>query len=376
MVLSPLGAILLKELDITTVQFGHVVSGYAFAAGASALLAAGFADKFDRKRMLIFFYSGFILGTLFCALAPNYQSLLVARTLTGFFGGVMSSIGFAIVTDLFPPEKRGRVMGFVQMAFSASQILGLPFGLYLATHYGWHFPFMSIVVLSILTGLCIVFFMRPIVGHLSHVETRNPFNKLVDTFKNPRYLQGFATVTLLSSGGYMLMPFASAFAVENLGISLEKLPLVYMVAGLCTLVTGPIAGSLSDSVGKLPMFFLGSVIAMSAILTYTHLGVSPLTLVIVLNAILYIGVSTRMISGQALLTAVPAPQDRGTYMSIHSAIQQAAGGIAAIVAGLIVTQSANGPLLHYGSLGWLAAGVITTTLILMTNINRVIRQTA
>lgn len=374
MVLSPLGAILLKELSISTEQFGHVVSAYAFSAGLSALLAAAFADKFDRKRMLLFFYGGFILGTLFCGLAPNYHTLLLARILTGFFGGVMSSIGFAIVTDLFPLHKRGRVMGFVQMAFSASQIFGMPFGLYLATHYGWHSPFLSIVGLSLLTAAAIVLRLRPITDHLKVPEKRHPFRKLAQTFANRRYLQGFAAVTLLSSGGYMIMPFASAFTVENVGIDLAHLPLVYMVAGLCTLLTGPIAGRLSDSLGKFRVFVVGSLLAMTFILVFTHLGPTPLWLVIVLNAFLYIGVSTRIISAQALLTAVPEPQDRGTYMSINSSIQQASGGIAAVIAGLVVVQQTDGTLLHYDTLGIFVAGIIIATILLVYNINRVVNR--
>ncbi|MBY0425715.1 MAG: MFS transporter, partial [Cytophagales bacterium] len=121
MVLSPLGAILLKELNISTAQFSVVVSAYAFSAGASGLLAAGFADKFDRKKLLLFFYSGFVGGTALCAIAPNYEFLLIARIVTGIFGGVIGSISFAIITDLFKMEFRGRVMGFVQTAFAASQ---------------------------------------------------------------------------------------------------------------------------------------------------------------------------------------------------------------------------------------------------------------
>ena len=141
MVLSPLGALLMEQLSITPGQFGWVVSAYAFSAGASGLLTAGFADKFDRKKLLLFFYAGFMLGTVFCALAPNYQYLLIARVVTGIFGGVIGSISFAIITDLFKLEVRGRVMGFVQMSFAASQVLGLPIGLVLANAYGWHAPF-------------------------------------------------------------------------------------------------------------------------------------------------------------------------------------------------------------------------------------------
>lgn len=136
MILSPLGAILMPSLKITPSQFGLVVSAYAFCAGSAGLLASGFADRFDRKRLLLFFYCGFLAGTLFCGLAPNYEMLLAARMLTGLFGGVIGSIVFAIATDLFPLEMRGRVMGVVQTAFAGSQVLGIPLGLYLSTKYG------------------------------------------------------------------------------------------------------------------------------------------------------------------------------------------------------------------------------------------------
>ena len=69
----------------------------------------------------------------------------MARIMTGIFGGVIGSVNLAIITDLFRIEKRGRVMGFVQMAFASSQVLGLPMGLYFANLWGWHSPFIMIV---------------------------------------------------------------------------------------------------------------------------------------------------------------------------------------------------------------------------------------
>src|SRR5439155_13050776 len=109
MILSPLGALLLQALKLPPSKFGLVVSVYAFSAGGSGLLAAGFADRFDRKKLLLFFYTGFVVGTALCAVATGYEFLLVARMITGFFGGVISSISFAIIADLFPPERRRRV---------------------------------------------------------------------------------------------------------------------------------------------------------------------------------------------------------------------------------------------------------------------------
>src|ERR1700760_3608358 len=113
MIMSPLGAIIMPALDISAAQFGIAVSAYAFSAGISGILAAGFADRFDRKRLLLFFYIGFTLGTALCAVAPNYHVLLAGRIVSGLFGGVMGSVVLAIVTDLFELRLRGRVMGFV-----------------------------------------------------------------------------------------------------------------------------------------------------------------------------------------------------------------------------------------------------------------------
>jgi predicted MFS family arabinose efflux permease len=125
MIMSPLGAIIMPALNISAAQFGVAVSAYAFSAGISGILAAGFADQFDRKWLLLFFYVGFTLGTALCAIAPNYHVLLLGRIVTGLFGGVIGSVVLAIVTDLFALQLRGRVMGYVQTAFAASQVLGI-----------------------------------------------------------------------------------------------------------------------------------------------------------------------------------------------------------------------------------------------------------
>ena len=145
MVMSPLGDMLMKSMELNTKQFGLAVSVYAFSAGTSGLLTAGFADRFDRKKLLLFFYVGFIAGTLFCGLANSYVLLIAARIITGLFGGVIGSISMAIMADLFPLHQRGRAMGFMQMGFGASQVLGIPIGLYLSNMWGWHAPFLMIV---------------------------------------------------------------------------------------------------------------------------------------------------------------------------------------------------------------------------------------
>lgn len=374
MVLSPLGVMLLEELDITTAQFGWVVSAYAFSAGASGLLTAGFADKFDRKKLLLFFYTGFVIGTLLCAIADNYQHLLIARIVTGLFGGVIGSIGFAIITDIFKLEVRGRVMGFVQMAFATSQVMGIPIGLYLANRLGWHSPFYMIVALSIVVGIVILIYFKPINAHLAVKSDRNALMHLIKTVSNSTYLRAFAATTLLATGGFMLMPFGSAFSVNNLGLTQDQLPMLYMITGMCSMIAGPLIGKYSDVIGKYRIFVIGSVSGMIIIMFYANLGITPLWIIILLNVLLFIGISSRMISASALMTAIPDLSDRGAFMSVNSSIQQISGGVASIVAGLIVVQTESGRLEHYDILGYVVACTMLITVVMMYFIDQFVKQ--
>lgn len=352
MVLSPLGALLLPQLQITTAQFGFVVSAYAFSAGITGLLAAGFADRFDRKRFLLFFYAGFIIGTVLCGIATTYRFLLFARIITGIFGGVIGSVGFAIMTDLFRIEVRGRVMGFMQMSFAASQILGLPIGLLLANRFGWHAPFWMIAILGFLVGLVIMYRMEPVTEHLTIQKKVNAFQHLRSTITKSFYQRAFISTVLLATGGFMLMPFGSAYSTNNLGIRMDQLPLVYLVTGVCSIVAGPLIGKLTDQIGRFKVFLFGTLLAIALVGLYTNLnGPIHLWLLIVINVILFVGITARMISASTLISTIPAPYDRGAFMSINSSIQQISGGVASFIAGLIVIQSSDGRLSRYPLLG-------------------------
>src|SRR6476659_4811191 len=183
MVMSPLRDMLMKSIELNTKQFGLAVSVYAFSAGTSGLLTAGFADKFDRKKLLLFFYIGFIAGTLFCGLASTYFMLVAARILTGIFGGVIGSIAMAILADLFPLHQRGRAMGFMQMGFGASQVLGIPISLYIANHWGWQSPFLMIVGLASIIWLIVMLKLHPVTKHLEMKTEKTAIKHLWHTIK-------------------------------------------------------------------------------------------------------------------------------------------------------------------------------------------------
>ena len=374
MVMSPLGDMLMKSMSLTTRQFGFAVSAYAFSAGISGLLTAGFADRFDRKKLLLFFYVGFIGGTLFCSMANTYPLLVAARIVTGLFGGVIGSISLAIVADIFTLNQRGRVMGFVQMGFGASQVLGIPISLYIANKWGWQSPFIMIVALATLVWIGTAVRLKPVVKHLEVKSDKNAFTHLWHTIRRRQYRVGFLATAFLSIGGFMMMPWGSAFAINNLKVSVHQLPILFMVGGIVALVIMPVVGKLSDRFDKFKVFAAAALWMLVVVVIYTHLAAVPFGVAIFMNIVMMIGIMSRTVPAMALTSSLPMMQDRGAFMSINSSLQQIAGGIAAAVGGMVVVQATKtSPLQHYDTLGWLVMVIIMVSIYLVYRVSKVVK---
>ena len=376
MVMSPLGDLIMKNMKISPNEFGLVVSCYAFSAGISGFFTASIADKFDRKKLLLIFYAGFILGTLLCGLATSYWLLVSARIVTGIFGGVISSISLAIVADIFEINQRGRVMGFLQMGFGMSQILGIPISLFLATTWNWQAPFYLIVGLATIIFIIGFFVLKPVVGHLE-LQRDNPIKHMWQTISNRDYRIGFLATAFMSLGGYLMMPWGSSFSVNNVGISQKDLPLMFMIIGISTFTVMPIIGKLSDKFNKYSIFVGSSILMVISVVIYTHLGQVSFAVLVIVNMVMMAGIMARMIPSQALTTAVPALKDRGAFMSINSSLQQMAGGIAALVGGAIVQQKNEfSPLERFDLLGYVVIAAILINIFLTYRVYKLVQRQA
>lgn len=377
MIIAPIGDLLMKSLAISTEQFGLVVSSYAFSAAFSGIAFAGFADKYDRKTLLLILLAGFVGATLLCGLANSFTALLVARILTGIFAGLCSSTLFAVVADIFAAHTRGRVMGMIQMGFGLSQVLGIPLGLYVAARFNWHSTFMLIVAMSILLWLVVARVFEPIVEHLNNRMDKNAFLHLWHTLMNKQYQVGFVATTFLTLGGFMLMPFSSVFLVNNVRISHEQLPVIFLCTGISSLIVMPVIGKISDTHDRFRIFMFASLAACCLTVIYTHLTPIPFWVMVVFNMAFFAVIMSRMSPAMALNSMIAKPQDRGAYMSISSSLQQTAGGISAVLASWVVYQpSAASPIEHYDILGYLAVGVFLLSVYLVRRVDLSLKQQA
>lgn len=368
-IVMPMGPQLMRIFHIDATQFALVVSSYTISAGICGFAGIFFIDRFDRKKALLTSFGGFTLGTLICALAPDYTFLLGARIFTGLFGGVISALVYSIVGDYIPYERRGSAMGKVMAAFAVASVMGVPIGLWLAAEFNWHMPFLALGVFSAVVFLVALIGLPSMKAHLHSKETAiKPFAVLKDILKDPNQLRALTLMMLMMVAGFTVIPFISPYFVKNVGMSEMELVYNYLAGGAFTFVSSQIIGKLSDKYGKRQMLIALCVLSIIPILLVTHLGVTSLPLAVAACTLFFILVSGRSVPGLALITSTVNPEHRGSFMSFNSAIQQLSAGLATMLAGLIVIVGADGKLYHFGWVGILASVVSLLTIPLVKRI--------
>ena len=355
-IMMPLGPRFMRVFNITPVEFSTLVSAYTFSAGIVGFTGALYADHFDRKKFLMFNFTGFIIGTYMCAVAPNFTALLMARVVAGAFGGILNATILSLVSDLIPFERRGAAMGVVMSSFSVSSIVGIPLGLYIANIYDWHAAFYFICIIAVIFWV-LGFFMLPSVK----VRTEpKKFKENLQNFKSiiiqKNYLQAFCLTSILSFGIFMIIPFIAPYMVRNVGLLESELPFIYLVGGIFTIVTARIVGKMCDKVGSFKVFRILALISILPIFILTNLPPVALWVALASTTAFTMFGSARFIPAMTLVSAVVKREDRGTFMSLENASRQFSSGAASQVAGLIIGATASGALTNYNIVGYICIG--------------------
>ena len=369
-IIQPLGPQLMRVFTIDTEQFGYAVAAYAFGAGLSSFSAAFFLDKFDRKRSLLVLFSGFTLGTLCCALSPDYHSMLAARFVTGIFGGVCGGVVLAIVGDAIPEVRRATAMGTVMSAFALASALGVPAGLWMAER-GWHWPFLLLGILCAVIVPFAVWLLPRSDRHLRQTAgTESAGARMWAVVANGTHLRAFALMAALTTAGFLVVPFISTFMVRNVGMTESQLKYNFLSGGLFTLFSMNLIGRLADMYGRLRIFIVMAVLSSGAVLGLTHLGAEPVLVAIAVTSVFMVTMTGRFVPAIAMITGSAEARHRGGFMSINSCVQQTFSGIGTSLGGWLIIDQAGQPLRQYGLIGWIAAGIALASIALAARLRR------
>jgi MFS transporter, DHA1 family, inner membrane transport protein len=354
-IIMPLGPQLMRNLHIGPAQFGLVVSSYTFTAGLAGFLASSLIDRLSRKTAFLGFDAGFLIGTFLCGLAPTYGTLVLARILTGAFGGILGGLALAIIGDVFPEERRGRATGALMSGFALASIVGVPFGLFLGTRYGWHAPFILLGLLGCPVWAIAAFTLPPLRDHLSKATDRHPLQVVLETFTHPNHINAFALVVMLMVAGFTVFPYISPFMVSNVGLDENQLPLLFIAGGVLTLFSAPLIGRLADRYGKLRVFRIVAPVSAVMTLAITNLTPVPAAIAVAVMAGLMVSNSGRMVAAMAMITSSVAPHRRGGFLSANSSVQHMAIGFGSYIGGIVIAETPDGHLRNFPILGILSA---------------------
>jgi MFS transporter, DHA1 family, inner membrane transport protein len=368
MIMMPLGAYLMPYFHISPFQFSLLVSAYTISAGISGFAAAFYVDNYDRKKILIAAYALFLVGTIACGIAPNYYALFAARVFAGIFGGLIGAQVTSIIADTFAYEVRGKAMGSVMSAFALASTLGMPFALYLANGISWHAPFLLVGTLGIVMIPFLLRYLPAMTGHIQIADNQHhsKIEVLTEVFKHPIQYKALLFTFLMMGGHFLVIPFINPFMLFNVGYTKDFTPLIYFVGGAASFFSAFILGRLSDKYGKLTIFTICVFAALPMVFILTNLPYLPSQFwVLALFGLWFTASTGRGVAGSAMVSNVVSPEHRGSFQSFNSSFQQLGTGLAALVAGLIVTKDETTQrLVHYDWVGYLSILALLTCVIL------------
>ena len=371
MIMMPLGPQLMRTFGIGATEFGLIVSSYTFSAGFSGFVTAFFIDRFDRKKFLMMLYTGFLIGTLACGLAPDHLTLIIARIFTGLFGGVLGAVILSIIGDTIPFDRRGKAMGYVMAAFSMASVFGVPFGLFIATHYNWNTPFIFLAALALPIMYMIWKFVPNISGHVV-ANNENSFKKVIGSiWSNPNQRKAITLMMVIMFGHFSIIPFLSPYMVSNVGFEESQLAYIYLFGGAMNMVASPMIGRWADKYGKKKIFQIFVAISTIPVFFITHMPEVALWIALIATTFFFVMSGGRFIPAQAMVTATVEPENRGSFMSIVSSMQQLSAGLSSYIAGMIITKQADGTLLNYNWVGAISIVSALFTIFLVTRISMV-----
>jgi predicted MFS family arabinose efflux permease len=348
MMVMPLGPDFARALGIAESQVGWVGGAYLASASVAGVLLTPVLDRHDRRTALIVSLAGLFVGTLAGAFATDLPTLVAARVFAGVFGGPASAVALAMLTDAVPAERRGRAMGAVMGAFSASSVLGVPAGLEIARIGGWRAPFVVVAALGAVIAIAARLLLPSMTAHLARAGLRPDGlrGRLAELFalaRLPGALASAATVAALHGSAFAIVPNIAAFYQGNLGYPRERFGLLYLAGGAASFFTMRLAGGLTDRHGAARVA-AGATVLIAFVLV-GNLGlewraVPPMAWFVSMM----VGMSTRNVAWQTLASRVPPPSGRAGLLSLLSSVQHAAAATGAFVSSALLSARPGGGL--------------------------------
>lgn len=327
-----------EALQVTEALLGLLGTAYALLLFVFALIAGPVSDKIGRRPILLIGCGFMAIALALHAFADSFWALLTVRSLAGAAGGILSGSAVAYVGDYFPYERRGWASGWVMSGIAFGQILGIPIGTILADQYDYRMPFTAFAGVMAVAFLVVCFFVpQPDVKRDTRVLTLKRALRNYGRLLLRRDPAAAVAAYILMFLGYGLYVYYLPLWLESeVGLTGTQVASLFLVGGLGNVVAGPVAGHLSDRIGRKPVVAFACFGLGALVLVTTVVVVDLVTAYLLFGAAMILG-TIRISPLQALMTAIVPEQKRGILMSLSVAMGQLAFGLGSALAGLTYT---------------------------------------
>lgn len=340
MIISPILPRIGEQLGTPLEILGNLVTVYAVMVGVFAIIMGPLSDKIGRRKILLIGTGGISFFLFLHGFVDSFFELLLVRALAGMAGGVLSGSAVAYVGDYFPYEKRGWANGWIMSGIAMGQILGIPLGTLLADLSGFRIPFVLFGAIMALTFLLILFKVPQPNVQLSteKVTFKGSLAKYYELLKRAEVRAVAFSYVLMFLSISVFVVYLPTWLEQTFGVSGTAIASLFFVGGIANVITGPIAGKISDRIGRKKIIII-SCLGLSMVMIITTYVITDFWIAYVIFFAIMVLIAMRISPFQALSTQLIKSDNRGSLMSLLVAIGQVGYGVGGSVAGPFYVKS-------------------------------------
>ncbi|MBG0759773.1 MFS sugar transporter [Vibrio cidicii] len=233
------------DLAVSIPSAGLLVSLYALGVAVGAPVLTALSGKWNRKYVLLAVMSLFVVGNLLAWQAPGYNTLILARILTGLAHGVFFSIGSTIATGLVPKEKAASAIALMFTGLTVALVTGVPLGTYIGQTFGWQATFLIVALLGLIALIGSAF----LVPNNLKQPAAAKFSSQLRVLTQPRLLLVYAITALGYGGTFTAFTFLAPILQQEAGFSASAISIIMLVYGVSVAIGNLWGGKMADKMG-------------------------------------------------------------------------------------------------------------------------------
>ncbi len=275
-----------SDLAVSLPSAGLLVSLYALGVAVGAPLLTALTGKVPRKLLLLSLMVLFTAGNLLAWQAPGYESLILARIVTGLAHGVFFSIGSTIATSLVSKEKAASAIAIMFTGLTVALVTGVPLGTFIGQQFGWRETFLAVSLLGVIAFIGSLLFVP---RDIQHSKPASIVQQLA-VLKQPRLLLVHAMTAVGYGGTFIAFTFLAPILQEISGFGEGAVSLVLLVYGVSVAVGNIWGGKLADRRGPISALKLIFTLLAVVLLALTFTAANPwlaLTTVLLWGAVAF-----------------------------------------------------------------------------------------